>query len=381
MRGLVVPDVEEDFTADQVELYFDLAFVFAFAQIVAFLHHEHTLVSIAQSTLLFVMIWLAWSQFTWSANALSSSARITRLLMLVATVATIPMGASVQTAFEGGGLTFVGSMVTIFVMALAAMATSAPDIGDLRQSVITYATPTLLSLAVFLVGGFVDGRARVVAWVAACLIFVYSLIRAGGAEWIVRPGHFAERHGLILIVALGEVIVAIGLPVVDRLVGGAANLGLTTVLALVLSGILAGLFWWSYFDRFGPALEHRTGELTARLERGRLARDAYTVCHLFIVGGVILAAAGLEEVTLHPDEPLDAVWRWVLFIGLASFLLGIAVAVYRSYRVIARERIIAVVILAVLLPVVAGINGLWVLALVDVVMVGMVITEHLRIEG
>jgi low temperature requirement protein LtrA len=380
MKGLVVPDVDEDFTADQVELYFDLAFVFAFAQVVAFLHKEHTVVSVGKSALLFIMIWLAWSQFTWSANALSSSGRVTRLLMLVATIATIPMGASVQTAFGGGGLAFSLSMVTIMVMALTAMMTSAPDVGNLRQSVIVYALPTFVSLAVFTVGGFLDGQARITAWILAVLVFIYSLVRAGQSEWIVRPGHFAERHGLILIVALGEVIVAIGIPVVDRLTNGDGRIGAMTASALVLSGILAGLLFWSYFDRFAPALEHRTEELTDRNQRGRLARDAYTVCHLFIVGGVILTAAALEEVTLNPDEPLDAVWRWMLFIGLSSFLLGVVVAVYRTFGVIARERIIAVVILAVLLPIVAGIDGLAVLLLVDFALLGMVVTEHLRVE-
>ncbi len=380
MRGLVVPDVDEDFTADQVELYFDLAFVFAFAQIVAFLHHEHTLTSIAQAALMFVMIWLAWSQFTWSANALSSSGRFSRLLMLGATIATIPMSASVQTAFDNGGLVFVLSMVTIFIMALGAMMSGAPDIGDLQQSVVRYALPTFGALGVFLIGGFLDGQARVVAWIAATLIFGISLAKAGQNEWVVRPGHFAERHGLILIVALGEVIVAIGIPVVDQLLEGASRLGTTTVAALLLSGALAGLLFWSYFDRVAPALEHKSEETTDRLMRGRLARDAYTVCHLFIVGGVILAAAALEEVTIHPDEPLDAVWRWMLFIGLTSFLLGIVAAVYRAYGMIARERLIAIALLAVLLPVAAGIDGLAVLLLVDIILAGMVVTEHIRIE-
>jgi low temperature requirement protein LtrA len=271
-------------------------------------------------------------------------------------------------------------MVTIMVMALTAMVISAPDIGDLRKSVVVYAIPTFVALVIFTIGGFLDGRARVTAWILGIVVFIYSLVRAGQAEWIVRPGHFAERHGLIVIVALGEVIVAIGIPVVERLTEGESGIGAMTASALILSGILAGLLFWSYFDRFAPALEHRSEEITDRNQRGRLARDAYTVCHLFIVGGVILTAAALEEVTLHPAEPLDAVWRWMLFIGLASFLLGVVVAVHRAYGIIARERIIAVVILAVLLPVVAQVNGLWVLALVDFALAGMVITEHIRIE-
>ena len=380
MRGLIVPDIEDDFTADQVELYLDLAFVFAFSQLVAFLHDTHSLVGMAQTALLFIMLWFAWSQVTWSANAISSSARVTRILLLVATIATIPAAASVRSAFDSGGLVFAGGVVTISAMALLAMISGMPDVPGLRAATTRYSTPVFVALAVFAAGGFAEGSARVTLWLVATGIFLYSTIRAGSGEWIVRSGHFAERHGLIVIVALGEVIVAVGFPVVNQLLEGNNRLGLSTVAALVLSGVLAGLLWWSYFDRVAPALEYASEQLTDRNQRGRFSRDAYTFGHLFIVGGIILAAAALEEVTLHPDEPLDAIWRWMLFIGLSSFLLGVVGAVRRAFGVVARQRLIAVVLLGALLPLVAKINGLWVLALVDFILAGMVVTEHLRIE-
>jgi low temperature requirement protein LtrA len=381
MRGLVVPDVDDDFTVDQVELYFDLAFVYAFSQVVAYLHDEHSLEGIARAGLLFVMLWIPWSQFTWSANAISSSARVVRFLFLIATIATIPAAATVRSAFESGGFVFAGGVATISVMALLAMLASLPDLPDLRASAVRYSGPVFLSMATFIVGGLLDGSSRLVVWVAAALIFLYSTVRAGEGEWIVRSGHFAERHGLIVIVALGEVIVAIGIPVVDQFLEGDDALGGTTLLALVLAGLLGGLLWWSYFDRVAPALEHHSERTKDRQARGRFSRDAYTYCHMFIAGGVILAAAALEEITLHPDEPLEAVWRWMLIIGLSSFLLGIVVAVYRAYRVVAKERLIAVVLLAAVLPFVTELDGVWVLALVDFILAGMVVTEHIRVEG
>ena len=143
------------------------------------------------------------------------------------------------------------------------------------------------------------------------LVVTYGTIRAGSSEWLVRPGHFAERHGLIVIVALGEVIVALGIPVVAALEESAA-LPLETIAALVAAGTFAGLLWWAYFDRPLPALEHRHEATEDVIQRGRFARDVYTYAHLPIVAGIILCAAALEEITLHPRQrtrravPVDA---------------------------------------------------------------------------
>ncbi len=379
MRGLVVPDVEEDFTADQVELYFDLAFVFAFAQLVAFLHHEHTLAGVARASLLFLMIWLTWSQFTWSTNAISSGARVVRALLIVATVAVMPMSATVATAYGSGGLLFAVSMVIIVIMANLATLSALPSDHNLRASYLRYALPVIASMVFFLAGGVLDGNSRIVAWLAGLAVFIYSTIRAGESEWIIRAGHFSERHGLIVIIALGEVIVAIGLPVVE-LLSEEIGIGMKTLAALVLAGIFAGLLFWSYFDRFSPGMEHRVEETTDARERGSLARDVYTYCHFLIVGGIILAAAGLEEITLHPDELLEPVWRWMLFIGLAAFLLGTVAAVNRSYRVWPKERLVAVVVIGLALAVAGGLDGLTILVGLDVILAVMLVAEHIRIE-
>ncbi len=380
MRGLVVPDSEEDFSADQVELYFDLAFVFAFAQLVSYLHAEHSLEGVARASLLFLMVWLPWTQFTWSANAISSSARVVRFLFLVATVATMPMAASTKDAFGDGGLLFALSMATIFLMAVAALVSGLWNMVEVRASAIRYSIPITIAIVLFAAGGLVPGNGRILVWLLAVAVFIYSTTRAGEDAWLVRPGHFAERHGLILIIALGEVMVAIGLPVADAFLDG-ETVGGQILVALVLAGVFAGLLWWSYFDRVAPALEYRAEQTSDPIARGRLARDAYSYCHYFIVGGVILAAAALEEITLHPDEPLDGIWRWMLFIGLAAFLLGIVAAVWRAFGMVARERLIAVVLVGGLMVVGRELDGILLLAVLNVILAGMVVTEHQRIEG
>lgn len=379
MRGLVIPDEEEDFTAGQVELYFDLAFVFAFSQLVAFLVHHHTGEGLAEGGLIFLMLWLPWTRFTWSANAVSANDRVVRALFLVATVATVPMAASVQNALDDGGPVFAASLSVILAMGLATMISGLETGSATWRSAIKYSIPNALAVVVIIGGAFVDDSARVVAWCVGLGIVVVGTIRAGRGDWIIRSGHFAERHGLIVIVALGEVIVALAIPVVDTLQEGAGLRG-STLGALVAAGCFAGLLWWAYFDRPAPALEHNLESQVGRA-RGRFARDVYTYAHAPIVGGIIVSAAALEEITLHPSDPLESSFRWMLFGGLALFLGGIAVAVGRGFRIVAKERLVALVVLAALIATAGSYDGLVLLVLIDVVLLAMLVAEQLRIEG
>jgi low temperature requirement protein LtrA len=380
MRGLEVPEPSEDFTADQVELYFDLAYVFAFAQLVSYLHSEHTMLSIVAAGLLFVMLWLSWSQFTWGANAISSSARIVRVIFLIATILVMPMSASVASAFDGGGLSFGTSMALIYALALSVIIVAAPDLPGLRTATIRYSVPNYVAMVVIFASSFLDGTARTTGWIVGLLIMAYSILRAGEGEWLIRPGHFAERHGLIVIVALGEVIVAVGAPVVTTfLEGGTVNA--ETRVAVALAGFFAALLWWSYFDRPARSFEWGAEQLAAPRDRGRYARDVYTVGHAPVVFGVILVAAGLEEITVHPSDPLDSVFRAMLAIGVAAYLLGISAAVWRGFRVMAFERMVG---LAAILAVVFGfqtLDGLTTLAVISAIFFVMLVVEHIRVES
>ncbi len=379
MRGLVIPDFDEDFTADEVELYFDLAFVFAFSQLIAYLHGGHSFATTAKAVLILLLIWWPWTQFTWSANAISSSARVVRGFFLVATMASMPMSASVTTAFEGGGLVFALSMSLIFLMAIAGLVSSIDD-RTLQANTQRYALPTYVAIAVVVGASLLDAQARIVGWLVAVAIFVYSTIRAGDSEWVIRPGHFAERHGLIVIIALGEIIVAIGIPLVKKLTED-GRIGSEMLAAVALAGIFAGLLWWAYFDRVAKAFEYAAEQLTDRKERGRFARDVYSYGHVMIVGGVLFAAAALEEITAHPADPLDDVFRVMFLGGIAAFLGAIAGGVWRAFRVVATERLIALAVIAAVVLLLPQISGLAMLAIVDFVLLVMLIAEHLRIEG
>jgi low temperature requirement protein LtrA len=176
------------------------------------------------------------------------------------------------------------------------------------------------------------------------------------------------------------VIVALGNSIVSELDDGPSGFASGAVLALAAAGAFAGLLFWSYFDRVGPALEHRSEQLPDA-ERGRFARDVYTYLHAPIVAGVLLTAVGFEEMALHPDEPPGDAYRFMAAAGLALFLGGITAAVYRSFQQVAKERLAAAAAVALLMVIGRDLNGVWLIVLIDVIVFVMLAVEHIRIEG
>jgi low temperature requirement protein LtrA len=379
MRNIPIPDREDDFTADQAELFFDLSFVFAFSRLVFHLVHHPTLQGFGEFVLLFTLIWIAWSNFTWAANAVAGNSRFVRAVFMVATAISLPMAASLEAPFGDGSIVFAVTVSAILTMPILTGAALLTVDEAVRSSNNRYLLFTLAAIVLVLAGGFTADAWQLGLWIAAAVVLIVNTIDAGGGDWLVRPGHFAERHGLIVIVALGEVIVAIGAPVVETLSEGGGLDG-KLVAALTASGVLAGLLWWLYFDRPLPALEHRHEQLTDANERSRFARDVYTYNHFIVVGSILVAAAALEEIMLHPADPLPTAFRWMLFIGISGYLIGVALSVLRAYSVLAVERLVAVAALAVLIAASASLAGLWLLIAVDVLLLAVLAVEHYRVE-
>ena len=374
------PDRDEDFTANPVELFFDLAFVFAFAQLVSHLVHHPDVEGMLEAALLFWMLWLPWSQFTWSANAVSAHSRPVQAVMLIATIASIPMAAAIETALGDGGFLFAGSVSVIMLMGLVMIIMAAPNGSDEQKAAVRYGIPNLAAMALFVVGAAFDTQSiRVVIWIVAIAMIAYGTYRAGDGDWTIRAGHFAERHGLILIIALGEIIVAIAVPVLDALSSEDAGLPAETIGALMFAGLFAALLWWAYFDRPQKVFEHRMDSVEGT-EKGRMARDVYTYLHSLIVSGVIVAAAALEEITLHPSDELPFEFRVMLLIGLAMFFGGIEFAAMRAFHVVPPERAIAVAVLAVVLLVDLSMKGILLLAIVDLIILATLVLEGRRLE-
>ena len=378
MRGIELPERTEDFTADPVELFFDLAYVLAFSQLVGHLVHHPTWRGVGEAALLLWLLWLPWSQFTWSANAVSGNGRTVRVLFLVGTAISVPMAASVSTAFGPGGPVFAVSLALIYALAASTMALGVERGSDVYRSIRSFGLLSAAGTVVLIAGSFLDGGPRVAAWILSGAIVLVAMLLSGDGTWIVRVGHFAERHGLIVIIALGEVIVAIGLPVVDGLEAG-EGVPARTLVALAASAVFASLVWWGYFDRPGPALEHR-GQQLDEADRGRYVRDVYTLGHVWIVAGIILSATALETIALHPSEPVSVAFRAMFAGGLALAVAGVAFGVWVAFRVVAVERVAFVVALVLLILALGSLDGLWILIGVDVLIALTLVVEHRRIE-
>ena len=379
MRNIPIPNREEDFTADPAELFFDLSFVFAFSRLVFHLVHDPTLTGFGEFVLLFALVWTGWSNFTWTANAVAGNSRFVRAAFMVATAISVPMAASLEAPFGTGSIVFAITISIILTLPIVLGGILLTDEEAVRSSSNRYLLFTLGGIVLVLAGGFSAGSTQVGLWIAAVAVLIFNTIDAGGSEWLVRPGHFAERHGLIVIVALGEVVVAIGAPVVATLSEG-QPLDAKLVLALTFSGLLAGILWWSYFDRPLPAWEHRHEQLTEPSERSRFARDVYTYNHFFIVGAILVAAAALEEIMLHPGDPLAGAFRWMLFLGISAYLFGVIMSVVRAYAVLAVERMVTIAVLGLLIATTALLPGVWLLIAVDLLLLVALAIEHYRVE-
>jgi low temperature requirement protein LtrA len=153
MKGLSVPEPTEDFTADPVELFFDLAFVFAFSQLVHLLIVHPDWEHVGRAALVFVLLWLPWTQFTWSANAVPGNQRSVRIAFLIGTAASVPMAAAVESALDGSGLLFAVPLAVIHLMALALMLIGVETGSSEFRSAVTYAIPNLVAMVVLIIGG------------------------------------------------------------------------------------------------------------------------------------------------------------------------------------------------------------------------------------
>ncbi|GIU90360.1 MAG: hypothetical protein KatS3mg010_1459 [Acidimicrobiia bacterium] len=320
-----------------LELFFDLVFVFAVTQLVGLLHGDHTSAGWGRAALMMWLVWWAWSQYTWAGNAIDLERRTTRLALLVATGAMLVAAAAIPTAFDGGGLWFAVPYAAVRLLGLACYWFGLRDEPAHRSALRTYLPIAVSSPVLILAAGGSDPAVRTAVWCLAIIVDIASAFAAGRGEFRVDPGHFAERHGLIVIIALGESVIATGSTATDVGLDGA-------VIALLAVGFVAvaGL-WWAYFDWVHHAAETRLATEPDHRRRSNLARDLFTFGHLPIVAGTVVFAAAVEEALLHPTEPLGSFAATALAVGPALVLAGFVVGNFRATGRVLHARLAGVV--------------------------------------
>ncbi|MCP4303986.1 MAG: low temperature requirement protein A [bacterium] len=321
--------MNEDRSASFVELFFDLVFVFGVTQVVASIHGHLDWPTLWRAAVVLGLMWWAWTQYTWLAGYADFDEIRPRIVMLIATAGTFILAVSVQGAWADEGRLF--GMAYFGVMALAGafmwlnVRTGDGDgqtDRDRLAGTVVYIVRMMAGSLLVLVGGFVSADYRAWFWVAAVVVNLLSALSVERYEYDVNASHFAERHGLFVIIVLGEGLIAIGVGLVGQDGSAAFYVAGTAMLLIVLA------LWWSYFDWLfqtgEKALEAATG-----LARGRLARDAYSIAHYPLVAGIILFALGTEELLVHPEASLEPAGRWAFVGGLMLFFAAESLMAYR----------------------------------------------------
>jgi len=320
-----VRPVGQDHRATPFELFFDLVYVFAMTQITGYLGREHSPYGVLQGLLILALLWGTWSGYTWLGNHSRADKGLLRAGMVLAMAAMFVVALTIPEAWQDmpGGLSGPVVLVCAYVLVrwvhLTVYAVAASGDAGLRHQIAITWLPQLAGAALLLCGALLGGWAQVLLFTLALLVDwagIYLTARHG--DWRLRsPVHLAERHGLFIILVLGESVVAIGVGATDQ------PIGVPLVVAAVLGVGAAVCLWWLYFDAVAPAAQSRLVEVRGGAQVS-LAVDAYTYGHFPLVAGIVLVALGVEGVVAHAGEsrPLGAFYALSLFGGAALYLVG-----------------------------------------------------------
>ena len=349
----------EDQGVTFVELFFDLVFVFAVTEVTKLTAGDLTLAGVARSTLLFWLIWWAWTQFTWTLNPADTSHTLVRALTLAATATAFVMAASVTRAFGDEVLWFAVPYLLVRLIGLALQVRIDLERTEVAHRPILWWTGlSCIGLALVLAGALVDTPERYWLWVAAIVADVVAA-SSGGArhEWDIGAAHFAERHGLFVIIALGESLI-----VAATAVSGDDRTG--SLIAATGAGLaVACLLWWTYFAQLKDATEH----WMAQADRiGPVARDAFSLGHFPLVCGIIGFATALEEIVHHPAAVPATEVTLALGMGVTLFVASSAFALWRVSREVLVPRLVILAVTMGVLALLSSSSATWQLGIVAV---------------
>jgi low temperature requirement protein LtrA len=368
---LVETHVEREERVTPLELFFDLVFVFAITQVTGMLSGDPTWGGLLRGLLVLGALWWSWAAYAWLTNTVDPEEGPVRLAMLGAMGAMLVVSLAVPAAFGADGVVFGVAYFAVRVLHIALYALAGRGDPDLLGAVLRMTPTATLGPALLVGAGFLDGAAQVTVWVTALALDYLGVLPGRGRGWRVSPAHFAERHGLIVIIALGESIVAIGV--------GAAGLPLDAGLlaaALLGIGIVAAL-WWAYFDVVAIVAQRKLGEARGAA-RAALARDSYTYLHLPMVAGIVLFALALKKTLAHVGDSLDTIPAVGLCGGLALYLFAHVAFRLRNVGTLNRPRTVAAAAFVGLFPAALKLPALAALALAAAVCFVLIGYEAIR---
>jgi low temperature requirement protein LtrA len=343
----------EDDTATTFELFFDLVYVFAMTQVTAYMVHAHDALGVLQGLLVLALLWWTWSAYAWLGNQARPDTGVVRAAMAVAMAALFVVALTIPEAWDDaeggldGPLVLVGAYLLVRCVHLTVYALAARGDPGLRRQLAISWGPTVAGALLLMAGVLLEGQLQTVFFAGALVVDwggIYLTSREG--NWRIHSApHWTERHGLFIILAIGESVVAIG-------VGAAGQPISAPLLAAAVLGIVAALcLWWLYFDVVSRAAEHRLRDARGQA-RVRMALEAYTYGHFPIVAGIIVGAVGVEGVLAHAGdgEALGLFYAAALYGGVALYLAGHLLFKQRMYAALSVPRLVTVGALLLALP-------------------------------
>lgn len=354
-----------------LELFFDLVFVLAITQCTALMARDPSWRGIGQGLVVLGLLWWSWVGYAWLTSVVDPDDVGVRLVLFAAMAALLVTSLCVPDAFGELGVTLVVAYGAVRAAHIALFVLASRDDAGLRHSVIGLACSTAVGVTILMGGSLLHGDARLAIWGTALAFDMAGPLFIDTSGWRLVPGHFAERHGLIMLVALGESIVALG-------VGADAGVDGGVIAAAVVGMAVACAFWWTYFDAVAPAAAQRLRENEQVQARNELARDAFSYLHLPMVAAIVLVTLGMKGTLAHVGDPLRWETASALVGGAAMYLLAQVAFKGRTLGALSVPRLVAALLLVALVPLAHEVDALVTVALVGAVLWGLIGFESLH---
>ena len=362
--------VEAEERVSPLELFFDLVFVFAITQVTVLMSNDPTWRGLGQGLLVLAEVWWAWAAYGWLTNNIDADETVARLSMFGVMIGMFVVALAAPEAFDRYGVLFGCAYFVVRALHIVIYA-YASDSVDMEQAVKRLAPGVLVGCGLLIVAGTQDGPLQALLWCAAIALDWSAPLVSGTSGWHVHASYFAERYGLIVIIALGESIVAIGV----GLSGVTLDAGL--ILGAALGVIIAAALWWAYFDVVALVAERKLASLSGEPQNA-LARDSYSYLHFPMIAGIVLLALGVKKAIGHAYEPLDLAPAVALCGGVALYLAGHIAFRLRNVGSWNRQRTIAALACLALIPLATNADSLVALAAVAAVVVALTTFEAIH---
>jgi low temperature requirement protein LtrA len=355
---------ERERRVSSIELFFDLVFVFAFTQVTTFWLEYTSWGGLGRGLLLLLVLWWVWASYAWLTNSADVEATVVAIVLLFAMGALFIAALAVPDAFGSHRLLFALALFVVLATFVGLYALVSKDLPDQLAAVLRMSRTVIPGGALIIAAAFAPAAVRPVLWALAFVIGFFGPQLLGAGGWRVQPAHFVERHGLVVILALGESLGAIGFG------ARTTELELRVIVGAVLGLLVAASFWLAYFDyvsaAVGGLLAERRGE-----QQVAVAREAYTYAHLPMVVGIILFAFAMRTTLTDPATDLKLIPAFALGCGCALYLLGFVWLRWRLTRTLGVGRSVAAAAFLLLNPVATALPALAAVSLVVAVWIGL----------